>query len=580
MAIFDKVTQSASSAMDESAKLAQEQARREAEFKRGAGYGTQGNLWAGSSYHGDKNPYSQGQGGAASELQRRSMYQADNATYGGHQAIYDPETGRMLQDSTAQQEAGYYRNLAEAAQGRQAVQLDNSQANVDRTAFGNQMGQAQQSRDMQLGAYGQQQDVASRYGALASGEGPSLARAMMMQGQNNIAAQQASAAASARGPAGLAMAQQNAAANAANAGQQMAGQMGAIRAQEQLAAMQGYAGAVGGLQNAAAGIRNQDYGAAGLYNQARGMSQQQALSQAQLEANQRALNDQRSGMGETSRQNVYSQQQQGMLQNRALDNGATSISNQADQAAAARTDKYIGAGLSTAGTLGSIAMMSDERNKEGVQDLSGGERFAGGLARAAELAGSSIAGVQAPPDHSKMYLAQKKKTEKVPQSVFEMANAAQGESVSDENSKRKISDLSAALMNKEADKLSLAQAAMYGQDPRMSQLGALQRSQQAMYGAPSPVQETLQNLRPYAFNYKEGIGEDTGQRHVGVMAQDLEKTPAGSTIVRDTSKGKVLDGKGTAMLNLAAAADLQRQMDELKAQQQAMYAAPTAIRGR
>ena len=54
--------------------------------------------------------------------------------------------------------------------------------------------------------------------------------------------------------------------------------------------------------------------------------------------------------------------------------------------------------------------------------------------------------------------------------------------------------------------------------------------------------------------------------------------------MKDTPKGKMIDGKQAVGFNLAAAADLQKQIDALKAErmaqsQTAMYSAPVAVRG-
>ena len=53
------------------------------------------------------------------------------------------------------------------------------------------------------------------------------------------------------------------------------------------------------------------------------------------------------------------------------------------------------------------------------------------------------------------------------------------------------------------------------------------------------LKDLLNNLTPYKFNYKdEHHGE--GDR-VGVMAQDLEKSPAGNDMVIDTDEGKMVE---------------------------------------
>jgi hypothetical protein len=59
----------------------------------------------------------------------------------------------------------------------------------------------------------------------------------------------------------------------------------------------------------------------------------------------------------------------------------------------------------------------------------------------------------------------------------------------------------------------------------------------------------------YSYRYKdpsnEPSSEPTGGRYLGVMAQDLEKSPVGPQIVKDTPKGKVLEGN--ALLSALAA---------------------------
>lgn len=76
--------------------------------------------------------------------------------------------------------------------------------------------------------------------------------------------------------------------------------------------------------------------------------------------------------------------------------------------------------------------------------------------------------------------------------------------------------------------------------------------------------EAVGAVEPKQFEYKPGYG-DPGQR-IGVMAQDLEKTPAGATIVQDTPQGKAVDVGGMASLSLAATAQQQREINDLKKQ--------------
>lgn len=83
----------------------------------------------------------------------------------------------------------------------------------------------------------------------------------------------------------------------------------------------------------------------------------------------------------------------------------------------------------------------------------------------------------------------------------------------------------------------------------------------------NPVDEMLNRTTPVSFNYKpevqKKIGED-GRRNFGVMAQDLEKSHMGQSLVLDTPKGKVVDTKKATMANLAANARLNERINSLE----------------
>lgn len=83
---------------------------------------------------------------------------------------------------------------------------------------------------------------------------------------------------------------------------------------------------------------------------------------------------------------------------------------------------------------------------------------------------------------------------------------------------------------------------------------------------PRDMDRFLGDLRPYEFRYKKGIpGEDPNKNYVGVMAQDAERTKAGSSFVVDGPDGlKRLDaghGFGTA---LAAMGRLNERLERLE----------------
>lgn len=80
-----------------------------------------------------------------------------------------------------------------------------------------------------------------------------------------------------------------------------------------------------------------------------------------------------------------------------------------------------------------------------------------------------------------------------------------------------------------------------------------------------PVASFMDHLQPYSFNYKPGVpGEDPNHRYAGVMAQDVEKSPMGKTIVENTADGKKLDvqhGFGTALAALGNLNDRLKQLE-------------------
>lgn len=96
----------------------------------------------------------------------------------------------------------------------------------------------------------------------------------------------------------------------------------------------------------------------------------------------------------------------------------------------------------------------------------------------------------------------------------------------------------------------------------------------------SPSEAMLRQLRPYSYNYKPESGEDPNRRQFGIMAQDLERSDMGASLVHDTPKGKMIDaGKGVGVA-LAATSDLQKQIDELRAGVSQYGSNPPAVKGR
>jgi hypothetical protein len=96
---------------------------------------------------------------------------------------------------------------------------------------------------------------------------------------------------------------------------------------------------------------------------------------------------------------------------------------------------------------------------------------------------------------------------------------------------------------------------------RLRQLAAM--NQQTSLSGPAAVQMT-QQAPGYSYQYRPGIGLPQGQQY-GVMAQDLERTPAGASVVQQGPNGvKQVDTGRLTMQNTAAIGELANNLDQLK----------------
>ncbi len=102
--------------------------------------------------------------------------------------------------------------------------------------------------------------------------------------------------------------------------------------------------------------------------------------------------------------------------------------------------------------------------------------------------------------------------------------------------------------------------------------GALRDGARAALDGPRSASEAmLDQVQPYSYSYKPGSGEDPNRLRYGVMAQDLQKSPMGATLVEETPHGKAIDSGKAAGVNLAALADLHQRVKAIEAQH------PTAV---
>lgn len=84
----------------------------------------------------------------------------------------------------------------------------------------------------------------------------------------------------------------------------------------------------------------------------------------------------------------------------------------------------------------------------------------------------------------------------------------------------------------------------------------------------SDADRFLDHLHPYTYRYKDPADEPnsqpTGGRYLGVMAQNVERSPTGKQIVTDTPRGKVLEGGAMMSAMAAGLGRLHERMRELE----------------
>jgi hypothetical protein len=77
------------------------------------------------------------------------------------------------------------------------------------------------------------------------------------------------------------------------------------------------------------------------------------------------------------------------------------------------------------------------------------------------------------------------------------------------------------------------------------------------------LEQVTKVVNPKMFKYKTGVGEDSSKPRVGVMAQDLEKTPLASTVVTGTDGYKRVDTGQLTLGNTAMITELSDKLDKV-----------------
>ena len=102
--------------------------------------------------------------------------------------------------------------------------------------------------------------------------------------------------------------------------------------------------------------------------------------------------------------------------------------------------------------------------------------------------------------------------------------------------------------------------------------GLSQLSDENVKGGRSPgtnaADQFLSTLKPYTYEYKHSEDEPTdephGGRYLGIMAQNVERGPTGDTLVKDTPRGKAIEGAPSMSAALAGIGRLHERLSALE----------------
>lgn len=338
---------------------------------------------------------------------------------------------------------------------------------------------------------------------------------------NRVAAEQTSAAASARGPASLALAQQGAAANTAAGQSTISNHTQINSAQERLAAEQAAMGAYSGM-------RGQDIG--------------QSTAQGNLDAQQRGLNDQfKLGMTgyETGVQGAQLGAQRAQVAQAAQ--GAAQyqqIAAQRQAASDAKTGQMVGTVAQVGGTIVGSALGGP------VGGAIGGAagKAAGGAVSPGSVADGSGSNVPLP-----NYNQQSQGDPNDPYREHGGPVRAGKPYIVGERGPEMI------VPERDGHVLTAEQT-------REATGGA---------GHGSRADAFLEGIHPLSYFYKHGDAEPrsepTGGRYLGISAQDLEHVPdVGHQLVSDGPRGKQIESGPTLSAALAGLARLHERVKELE----------------
>ena len=401
-----------------------------------------------------------------------------------------------------------YNNSANAADGRSGAQIN----------LGGNYGADRGAQSGLMGSY---------MGVVNGTGGPSAAEMGRQQANSQAMSNVNSMAASARGgPAAQAAAMRTA--------MQSGGQTMADNAQN-------------GAMLHANEVNQARAGAAGLANNMAGTSAGLANAQGQLDNSRLQQNDARNmGYAQLGMQGQLAQQQG--AEHAGDQNQAAQALNV--QTAGHNADKNKGLLDSAVGGIGSAvgaigSLFSDEDLKMNISPMSDDQELNGlpdnsGMAGASKYKDSSGGG----------YGSTKSDPATKAAVTHEMLNNSL---TPDATTKRGIGSLGGQATYDDGIKA----------DKYASQTAKLISSGDAKQGVkPGGIRQALDKMKAVSFEYKDqalGAG-----RRAGIIAQDMEKSPAGAAVVEETPAGKAIDIPKATGFNLAASTDLHHRVKALE----------------
>ncbi len=434
--------------------------------------------------------------------------------------------------------ASHYSQQGASAQGRQGEQIVNPHDPLDRMYNA-------QAQDQQTNALGLMQGA-------AMGNAPSQASIQMQNGLNQSLAGQIAAANSARGGgANVALAQRNAAAGGDQMRSQMMGQQAALRANEMAQARGAYSNAADTYRSANQAAYNAD--------------QNTAFQQAGINSAQRAQNDQYQqgyeGMGLSALQG----QQSSDTAKYGADRGV-SIAN--DNRAASNTAAAVGAGAATLGAIAKLA--SDERLKTDVSRSGSKPSSLADIYRSDPYADTSII-------RDNPYVSDDGPSGSggIIRDNPYGSDDDDSTMASDKHLKTGISSDSPSARTKQPyllpGELASHRTGTRGQVTQFASDEDLKTGNAPGARAQHEADEFLASLHPSSYRYKDNADSPAGPgRYLGVMAQDVEKGPTGSTLVKDTPRGKMLDVPANLSAALGGIGRLNERLAQLESEHAAM----------